>query len=442
MKTSTSKDFRLRDIAIFQSNMMEHLIHSSDESRASPHKRGAHARLDCRGGISTESIIAACLDSVDDSKSMLEFLKVKVRAVIGVAWNIEAVECCVRGVLAKKVIILLDDSTLDLSKPYEWLLHWLEQCLPNSKVPRLTMDAWSEFSSVWERVYGRLPIDHPLLFVKILCAFLAVDYLGITTISCSPLPLGDGIDQSPLIARLLIGMPTFVSDDGAVEPAAAALLRILTDHGKAATCPEAFVSSLVGSGAGEPETICRIMTGEPLIVDTFKGSQKENTRWMTSTLTLLEANLDDITSEALAFSIQVLIDKGAVDAWVTPIVMKKGRPAHTISCLCHSSDELVDQLVEMMFRHTTTLGVRIQRSIERAALRRIFLNIQTPFVDEERRGMVAVKVGYLKDEVVSVKPEFDHCKAISVQTDVPLKHISDFATAEAYKQLGCISQVK
>jgi pyridinium-3,5-bisthiocarboxylic acid mononucleotide nickel chelatase len=373
---------------------------------------------------------------------MLEFLKLKVRAVIGVALSIEVAECCVRGVLAKKVVVLLDDSTLDISKPYDWLLHCLEQFLPNSKVPKQTMDAWSELSSVWERVYGKRPIDYPLSFVKILCAFLAVEFLGITTISCSPLPLGDGIGQSPLIARLLIGMPTFLSNDGVVEPAAAVLLRILTDNGRVATCTDAFVASSVGAGAEESGTTCRLMTGEPLIVDTFKGSQREETHWTTSTLTLLEANLDDITSEALAFSIQVLLDKGAVDAWVTPIVMKKGRPAHTISCLCQSSDELVDQLVEVMFRQTTTLGVRIHRSIERAALRRIFLQIQTPYVDEECRGMVAVKVGYLKDEVVSVKPEFDHCKAISVQMGVPLKRISDFATAEAYKQLECTSDAK
>ena len=88
-----------------------------------------------------------------------------------------------------------------------------------------------------------------------------------------------------------------------------------------------------------------------------------------------------------------------------------------------------------MFRQTTTLGVRIHRNVERAALCRSLVSIQTPFIDQERQGKVDVKVGYLGDEIVSVKPEFDHCKAISVATSVPLKRISDVTIQEFYKTL-------
>jgi len=84
-----------------------------------------------------------------------------------------------------------------------------------------------------------------------------------------------------------------------------------------------------------------------------------------------------------------------------------------------------------MFRQTTTLGVRIQRNIDRAALRRSFLTIQTPYIENEREGKVDVKIGYLGEEVVSIKAEFDHCRMISLETGIPIKVVSEFVVDQA-----------
>lgn len=79
-------------------------------------------------------------------------------------------------------------------------------------------------------------------------------------------------------------------------------------------------------------------------------------------LTLLQANIDDATPEVLAYAIDIILDMGAVDAWIQPIVMKKGRSAHMLSCLLSTTDEdKISSFIQLIFRHTTTIGIRLQR---------------------------------------------------------------------------------
>lgn len=147
----------------------------------------------------------------------------------------------------------------------------------------------------------------------------------------------------------------------------------------------------------------------------------------------METNLDDGTAEHLAFCVDLLLQQGgAADAWVTPIVMKKGRAAHTLHCLCHFVDK--DRLLEIMFRHSTTLGVRVQ-TIERVALPRRILRVG--YTNHHSATLVKVKVGYLgKDEVVSIKPEYDDCKQISLATGETLQRISERVVRLAQEQLA------
>mmetsp|Transcript_4049 Transcript_4049/g.10273 ORF Transcript_4049/g.10273 Transcript_4049/m.10273 type:complete len:206 (+) Transcript_4049:1483-2100(+) len=167
-------------------------------------------------------------------------------------------------------------------------------------------------------------------------------------------------------------------------------------------------------------------------------------------LTHMQANIDDCSPEVLAHAIDLLMNNGAIDAWIHPIIMKKGRPAHSLHCICRSdtsetSSGYVDaiqsarvdivstehRLLNIMFRHTTTLGIRTQRNILRAALRRKFVEVQLPYKNDTRQGKVNVKISSLNGEVVSVKAEFEHCKIVSEGNDVPLKAVSRVA-----EQLG------
>lgn len=136
----------------------------------------------------------------------------------------------------------------------------------------------------------------------------------------------------------------------------------------------------------------------------------------------MEANLDDINPQLFESIIANLLSAGARDAWVTNILMKKGRPAFMLCALCDDSPTVRSKVLEVYLTQSTTLGVRIQR-IERLSIGRRFETLTTPY------GAVSVKLGVWGDRVVNVHPEYEDCKARAAECNVPIKEV--FAQAEA-----------
>ena len=189
--------------------------------------------------------------------------------------------------------------------------------------------------------------------------------------------------------------------------------------------------------------LCKELSARKVANKKEHFEQKSN-MWDMHLLTHIQANIDDATPELLAHALDLLLKNGAIDAWIHPIIMKKGRPAHTLHCLCPCDAATVQGaqadsattercLLNVLFRHTTTLGVRIERNILRAALQRRFVTVQLPYRDNGRGGQVDVKVGSLGDgEVVSVKAEFEHCRAVAEGSGVPLKVVASMAERLAW----------
>jgi uncharacterized protein (DUF111 family) len=128
---------------------------------------------------------------------------------------------------------------------------------------------------------------------------------------------------------------------------------------------------------------------------------------------LLEANVDDVTGEVLAHSVARLLAAGAHDAWITPIVMKKGRPAHTVSALCDPT--AVGTLRDVLVRETGTLGVRMSTLV------------RWP----QRRSEITVDVSghavRVKLAAHRIKPEFDDAAAAAASLGIPVRHVLDRA---------------
>jgi uncharacterized protein (DUF111 family) len=137
---------------------------------------------------------------------------------------------------------------------------------------------------------------------------------------------------------------------------------------------------------------------------------------------VLETNIDDLNPELYEYVLECLMTAGAQDAWLTPIVMKKGRPAVTVSVLCAASDEAA--LREVLFRETGTLGVRTT-PVTKQALGREEIEVETRF------GKVRVKIGYLDGAPVTVAPEFEDCVRIARAASVPAKDVYEDATRAA-----------
>ena len=135
---------------------------------------------------------------------------------------------------------------------------------------------------------------------------------------------------------------------------------------------------------------------------------------------LLECNLDDMTGEALGYALERVLAAGALDAWFTPIYMKKNRPASMLSVLCRPEDG--PALRETLLRETSTLGVRWQ-PMRRLIAQRRSDQVRTPW------GMVRRKLKILDGQVVSVKPEYEDCAQLAREHQVPFERVFEAARA-------------
>jgi len=136
----------------------------------------------------------------------------------------------------------------------------------------------------------------------------------------------------------------------------------------------------------------------------------------------MEVNFDDISGELLGYLMDLLIDAGANDVYYTPIYMKKNRPGTLLQLLC-SRDNL-DKMKQLIFKETTTLGIRYYPLTVHRAERR-FREVSTEW------GTVTVKEGIHEGQVIQSSPEFEDCKKIAEQHNIPLKKVYE----QVWKQL-------
>jgi pyridinium-3,5-bisthiocarboxylic acid mononucleotide nickel chelatase len=245
----------------------------------------------------------------------------------------------------------------------------------------------------------------------------ALEVLGVERVASSPVANGLGTVRAahgilpnppPAVVELLRGKPT-VGLDLSVElttPTGAAIVAALAEEW--GPLPDMVIETS-GFGAGT-----RQLEGRPNLVQVVIGeSLTAEARGVP--VTLIETNLDDVTGEVLAHAVAALMDAGAHDAWVTPIVMKKGRPAHLLSALADAA--LVEQLVGVMRTETGSFGVRATR-MERWPGARQMGEVD---VDGE---VVRVKVGPGR-----TKAEYDDASRAAARIERPVREVISLAEA-------------
>lgn len=257
----------------------------------------------------------------------------------------------------------------------------------------------------------------------LLGAAVGLHALGISTVGAAPVPVPIGhVDTTH--GRLPLPAPvTLELLKGAALRGADASTELVTPTGVAVLIahdttfgplPEMTLQA-TGVGGGTRNTphanICRVLVGTP-------AASPANVE----TVVLLETNIDDQTPESLGHAVDTLVRSGAVDAWVTPIVMKKTRPAFLLSVLARPADEA--QVVEMVFRYTTTLGIR-RRETTRWALERSVVYARVEGHD------VRVKIATLSGDVVNIAPEFGDCADVAASTGRSVDEVYQQAKALA-----------
>lgn len=147
-----------------------------------------------------------------------------------------------------------------------------------------------------------------------------------------------------------------------------------------------------------------------------------------ASLQLLETNIDDMNPQIFGYLFERLLAAGARDVWVTPIIMKKGRPAHMLSVL--TADAEREACATIIFRETTSIGIRVRRIDERLEADRHIAKVET------RYGIVACKVSAYGGHIVNVAPEYEDCRRLAEAQQVPLKVVQQEALKTFNERLG------
>ena len=268
--------------------------------------------------------------------------------------------------------------------------------------------------------------------VDIVCAAVGAEALGLDEMICSPLNVGGGTVKcahgtfpvpAPATLELLADAPVY-SSGVMVElltPTGAAIVKTLAS--RFAAFPEMKIEKS-GYGAGS-----RDFPGHPNVVRLTVGesvSSVLSTTTASETITVLEANLDDLNPQVFGYVMDRLFEEGALDAFGMPVQMKKSRPGTLLTVLC--KPEHAGKLTQLVFAETTTLGVRRRDEVRRTLARR-WESVGTPW------GEVRIKIASMNGTVTNYAPEYEDCRRIAAENHVPLKTVMQEA-ARAYLGSG------
>jgi uncharacterized protein (TIGR00299 family) protein len=270
--------------------------------------------------------------------------------------------------------------------------------------------------------------------VDIVGVAVALTSLGVERVFCSAVPTGMGLVKTehglmpiptPAVIELLRGVPMYsrAVPVELVTPTGAAILAA-TVEGFGELPPIRLESAGYGAGTLRSDfpNVLRVLVGE----EDPKGRGDRRTPSAASEL-ILETNVDDLNPELYSYVLERLFEAGAQDAWLTPIVMKKGRPAVTITVLCAPLKQ--DAIRQVLFRETGTLGVR-SAAVDKQALEREWIQVST------RHGGVRVKVGLLDGRPVTLAPEYEDCARVAREAGVPARDVYEDATRLAREALS------
>jgi uncharacterized protein (TIGR00299 family) protein len=252
--------------------------------------------------------------------------------------------------------------------------------------------------------------------VDVAGALAGLDALGVEEIYASPLPMGRGFVRgahgliplpAPATVALLEGVPVVGSDLEVelVTPTGAALLSSLASG--FGPIP-AMTLTATGYGAGGRDLPI------PNVLRLLLGEQAAPNDAVTETLAMLETNVDDLNPEIYDYVMARLFEAGALDVFLSPIQMKKNRPATLLRLICQPDG--VDELMAILFAETSTLGVR-QQLVTRHCLAREIHTVETPY------GAVRVKVARWGEGQVKAAPEYDDCRRLAESNGVPLREV-------------------
>ncbi len=393
------------------------------------------AYFDCFSGISGDMTVGAMLNAglkIETLEKELEKLGVS-------GYRLEVNKVAKKGISATKFNVKIKEKGVE--RRFKDILTILEKSKLDEEIKKKTKKIFFNIAQAESKIHQK-EIDkihfHEIggldSIIDIASAVIGIKTLGIEEIHSSALPVGGGFIKcahgiipvpAPATLELLKNIPTYSGgiESEMITPTGAAIISTLAkSFGKRPL----MKIERTGYGAGEKEfaipNLLRVSMGEKILKD-----EKLKDGYVSDETVLIETNIDDMNPEFYDYIMDKLFSQGALDVFLTPIQMKKNRPAHMLSIIVYEQN--LKEALEVLFSESTTLGVRI-REIKRLRL------AQQNFIAETKYGKIRVKAGMFKEEIKNISPEYEDCKKMAKQHQVPLKEVYEEAKKIAYDKLG------
>ena len=376
------------------------------------------AYFDCCAGISGDMVLGALLDSgLDVSILRRELAKLHLGD-----YSISASKDERHHITGTNIKVRFKES--GHHRTFKEIKNIINKSRLTTKVKVLSTSIFENLAKAEAKVHGCRVDDvhfHEVgaidSIVDIVGTAIGIEKLGIGQVYASPLPLGSGWVKTshgrmpvpaPATLELLKGVPVASSPATSelTTPTGAAIIKTLSlSFGN---MPHMEIEG-TGYGIGD-----RSFKEIPNILRLIIGKRTGNTE----RLIIVETNMDDMNPQIYEYLMSRLFKNGALDVFLMPIQMKKGRPAILLKVLCPENKK--GNIIDTIFEETTTIGVRTYE-VERHCLERRIENVSTPY------GKVRVKVAERNGKVLNIQPEYEDCKEIAEKKKLPLKEVMDSA---------------
>ncbi len=388
------------------------------------------AYFEAFAGASGNMILGALLDAGLD----LEKLKEGLRVLPVKGYSITAYKVRKQGIAGTFVEVKVEGPQNERKLPdIEEIV--LQSSLPEG-VKALSLKVFRRLAEAEAKVHN-IPVEkvhfHEVgavdAIVDVIGSILGLEMLGVEEVYVSPLHLGYGMVKSahgllpvpaPATMELVKGVPVYGWDVEAelLTPTGAAILTTLA---KSFGSPPPFKVEQVGYGAGLWDLPF------PNLLRLSIGTRKEEIEgYQEDYITVLEANIDDMNPQWFENLMERLSEAGALDVYLTPIQMKKGRPGVKLGVMLE--EEALAPILDVIFSESTTIGVRTYRA-KRWKLNREEMAVLTPF------GEVRVKVARRGEQVLNLAPEYEDCRRVAKERGVSLKEVYQAALEAARKRV-------
>jgi len=379
------------------------------------------AYFDCFSGISGDMTLGALVSAgVSIGALRAELTKLKLAS-----YELRAEKVMRSGIAATKVHVIIDQRN-QVSRHLSDILNIIGGSSLSPTVKEKSVRIFKRMADAEAKVHGTIPDEvhfHEVgavdAIVDIVGTVIGLEILGIAKIISSALNVGSGTVHTshgllpipaPATADLLRGIPFYQSSTQfeLTTPTGAAIISTLSSS--FGPLPPMKVDH-IAYGAGDKDfpgqmNVLRLLIGE--LAATYDGD----------TSVVIETNIDDLNPQVYDYIIEKLMNQGAYDVYLTPIIMKKGRPAILLTVLTDQSKE--DSILDTIFHETTSIGARIH-AVDRKKMSREVRTVDTVY------GKIRIKISKQGDEIVTVTPEYDDCRTIAEIKHVPLKMVIEEA---------------